>query len=207
MVAVITNESLKKELLAQEMPGNSAVQWLEEPTPSSGIDCLIDLLFEPGPARVQELVDSGANTVIVNDVSGTLDNLPPRFVRINGWPGFLAREIVEASANDDRDKATAELAFAGFGKKIEWTADSPGFISARVISMIINEAYLAIEENVSSREEIDIAMKLGTNYPRGPFEWAKLLGLKNINNLLEKLAEKHDHYKPSSLLIKEASGK
>ena len=207
MVAVITNESLKKELLAQGMREDPAVTWLEKPGSLKGADYLIDLLFEPGTERIEELVNSGANTVIVNDVTGTLDRLPPRFVRINGWPGFLTREIVEASAIDARDKAAAEEAFAGFGKKIEWIADRPGFVSARVISMIINEAYMAIEENVSSREEIDIAMKLGTNYPRGPFEWAKLLGLKNINNLLEKLAEKQVQYKPCALLVKEASGK
>ena len=48
--------------------------------------------------------------------------------------------------------------------------DIPGFISARVVSMIINEAYFALEEEVSSKEEIDTAMKLGTNYPYGPFD-------------------------------------
>ena len=42
--------------------------------------------------------------------------------------------------------------------------------------------FLQLGENVSTRDEIDTAMKLGTNYPFGPFEWAEKIGLKNIGN-------------------------
>ena len=69
-------------------------------------------------------------------------------------------------------------------KKAVTVSDEPGFIAARIISMIINEAYFAKAENVSSEKEIDVAMKLGTNYPFGPFEWARLIGIKNIYELL-----------------------
>jgi 3-hydroxybutyryl-CoA dehydrogenase len=93
---------------------------------------------------------------------------------------------------------------AVFNKKIEWVPDIPGFVTARVISMIINEAYFALDENVSSKEEIDTAMKLGTNYPYGPFEWAKAIGLKNVYDLLKHLAELNNRYTPSALLQKEA---
>jgi 3-hydroxybutyryl-CoA dehydrogenase len=65
-----------------------------------------------------------------------------------------------------------------------------------VVSMIINEAFIALGENVSTREEIDTAMKLGTNYPYGPFEWAELIGVENIISLLNKLSEKDNHYQP-----------
>ena len=42
--------------------------------------------------------------------------------------------------------------------------------------MIINEAFLALQEGVSTKEEINTAMKLGTNYPLGPFEWVEKIG-------------------------------
>ena len=71
--------------------------------------------------------------------------------------------------------------------------------------MIINEAYFAVEDNVSSKTEIDTAMKLGTNYPHGPFEWAGLIGNKNILALLQQLYVTDRRYKPSELLIKEAT--
>jgi 3-hydroxybutyryl-CoA dehydrogenase len=70
--------------------------------------------------------------------------------------------------------------------------------------MIINEAYFALEDGVSSKEEIDIAMQLGTNYPYGPFTWGRIIGLKNIYDLLLKMAEINSRYKPSALLEKEA---
>jgi 3-hydroxybutyryl-CoA dehydrogenase len=50
--------------------------------------------------------------------------------------------------------------------------------------MIINEAYLTLEEGIASREDIDLAMKLGTNYPYGPFEWADRIGLGNVVRVL-----------------------
>jgi 3-hydroxybutyryl-CoA dehydrogenase len=59
-----------------------------------------------------------------------------------------------------------------------------------VISTIINEALIALMEGVSTREEIDTAMKLGTNYPYGPFEWAEKIGMERVDSLLAQLREK-----------------
>ena len=73
--------------------------------------------------------------------------------------------------------------------------------------MIINEAWFAVGDEVSSREEIDTAMKLGTNYPFGPFEWGNKIGMQNILALLQRLYLTDSRYKPSQLLIKEASEK
>ena len=70
--------------------------------------------------------------------------------------------------------------------------------------MIINEAYFALESNISTKEEIDIAMKLGTNYPFGPFEWSKKIGLKKIYLLLNELSKQDKRYEPSTLLTNEA---
>ena len=68
--------------------------------------------------------------------------------------------------------------------------------------MIINEAFYALEEKISTMEEIDMAMKLGTNYPSGPFEWAEKIGIRRIYLLLEKLALKEARYTPSPALKK-----
>jgi 3-hydroxybutyryl-CoA dehydrogenase len=70
--------------------------------------------------------------------------------------------------------------------------------------MIINEAYFTVGEEVSSKREIDIAMKLGTNYPLGPFEWADKIGLSNIYKLLLKLSSIGTRYTIAPLLEKEA---
>ena len=81
----------------------------------------------------------------------------------------------------------------------------PGFITPRVISMIINEAYFALAEGVSTPEEIDTAMKLGTAYPHGPLTWGDKIGLQNIVTLLQKLSVAQPRYAPCEFLVQEAA--
>ena len=69
--------------------------------------------------------------------------------------------------------------------------------------MIINEAYYTFEDDVSTKKEIDIAMKLGTNYPFGPFEWSEKIGLKNIYDLLLQLSKTDSRYTICQSLKKE----
>ena len=71
--------------------------------------------------------------------------------------------------------------------------------------MIINEAYYTAQEGTASREDIDMAMKLGTNYPYGPFEWSERIGINHIYELLEAIYDDtHDErYKICSLLKQE----
>ena len=122
--------------------------------------------------------------------------------RINGWATFLNRSVWEIAGPAHEE---VEAIFKSFNVKINFVKDEPGFIAARVIAMIINEAYFAVEDNVSSKAEIDTAMKLGTNYPFGPFEWAAKIGNKNVLALLQQLYATDSRYKPSELLIKEAT--
>ena len=111
--------------------------------------------------------------------------------------------MAEVATNNERNKSAGEIIFTALRKKTGWVPDITGFITPRVVAMIINEAYFALEENVSTKEEIDTAMKLGTNYPYGPFEWGQKIGLKNILDLLNNLSTKEKRYQPASLLIKE----
>lgn len=139
--------------------------------------------------------------VLINSVIETLNQLklPKNVSRINAWPGFLQREIWEVASNNHPE---IENVFKSFSHKIIYVKDEPGFVSARVISMIINEAFFALGKEVSTKEEIDLAMKLGTNYPKGPFEWAEKTGVENIYNLLKKLSEKEERYLPAPALKK-----
>ena len=142
--------------------------------------------------------------VIISSVIETLQELktPVNVVRINGWPGFLQRQAWEVAGNIDEH---TRLVFESLGIRLHVVADEPGFIAARIIAMIVNEAYLALEDEVSSKKEIDIAMKLGTNYPAGPFEWGAVIGIENIHALLQKLNKESSRYKPAALLLKEAT--
>lgn len=203
-IAIIANDSLKTELLGLNPVMDAEIYWLTELVPLEGAACYIDLLFTMTTERVDLLKKLQPATIIVNAVDTTLQLLPEHFIRINGWPGFLKGTIVEAAGKNAEAKLNAEKVFTDLNKKIEWVPDITGFISARVLSMIINEAWFTLDEKVSSKEEIDTAMKLGTNYPYGPFEWGQKIGLKNIYLLLAELAKTSSRYEPAALLKKEA---
>jgi 3-hydroxybutyryl-CoA dehydrogenase len=66
--------------------------------------------------------------------------------------------------------------------------------------MIVNEACFALNEKVSSPAEIDIALKLGTSYPLGPFEWSKQVGSDRIIQLLTSLSKDNERYMPAPFI-------
>jgi 3-hydroxybutyryl-CoA dehydrogenase len=148
-------------------------------------DVYIDLTFEPSPERLKILSKLLPKPVLVNSVTVTLERIDPEFIRINAWPGFLKGDCLEAAASEEMQKKAGEV----FGGELVFVKDEPGFVSARIVAMIINEAYFTWEAGTSTKEEIDIAMKLGTGYPFGPFEWAQLIGVERVAELLNRLAE------------------
>jgi 3-hydroxybutyryl-CoA dehydrogenase len=134
--------------------------------------------------------------IFINSITKTLSAIKAKenVIRINAWQGFLEKEIWELAGSISLEVASI---IKTLNKKYITVNDEPGFVSARIIAMIINEAYFAKGENVSTEAEIDIAMKLGTNYPYGPFEWSGIIGLKNIYQLLKKLSETDERYLPA----------
>ena len=205
-LVVLADEILKEALLSNRITTGVELIWIDDVDKFAyklNADGCIDLLFDNTKERIELLKNFSSVPVIVNSVVETLGEINAPFIRINAWPGFLKRPVVEASCNDLHLKEKAEEVFNGLGKKPTWVPDEPGFITARVIAMIINEAWFALEEGVSTKEEIDTAMKLGTNYPYGPFEWGNQIGLENVYTLLEKLNAGNPRYRPAELMKKQ----
>jgi len=203
LVVLATNEQ-KIELA---VPTNDGVTWIEkedELPDHSSADLIIDLTYSNTPQRNALLAQLHPATVVVNAVADTLSEIDAAFVRINGWPTFLSAPVLEAACNNSEIRLKAEAGFKLLNRQLKWLPDEPGLVAARVVSMIINEAFLALEEGVSTKEEINTAMKLGTAYPYGPFEWAAKIGLANIAALLKKRSQIQPHYAPSALLVREA---
>jgi len=206
-LVVLANEQLKEELLSVGISESCKIDWInssKELSSYTDADAVIDLLFEQNGYDTSYLNDFLKKPFFVNSMNKTIAEIGLTAIRINAWPGFLKRNIAEVCCIDDVNKNEAEKVLSLLNRKTEWVPDVKGFISARVVSMIINEAYFALEENVSTKGEIDIAMKLGTNYPYGPFEWSKKIGLKNIAGLLSDLSKDEQRYQPANLLLKEA---
>lgn len=203
-VLVLADEIQRADLLAMPVEPDIRIEFALAPQPTARPDACIDLLFENDPGRIAWL-RSLECPILINAVHATLEDIGEKnMIRINAWPGFFGKPLVEAAAIDSAPKEAATALLQRMGRKVAWVPDVAGFISGRVISSIINEAFFALEESVSTAEEIDVAMKLGTNYPYGPFEWGQKIGLQSVFTLLQRLSAEQGRYQPSSLLKQRA---
>jgi 3-hydroxybutyryl-CoA dehydrogenase len=98
-------------------------------------------------------------------------------------------EVVDATATGDDALALAQELFESIGKAVVLVEDRPGLFLGRVVGGIVNEAMIAIADGVASADDVDLAMQLGVNYPRGPVEWGREIGGARIGRILKRLAQ------------------
>jgi 3-hydroxybutyryl-CoA dehydrogenase len=130
--------------------------------------------------------------------------------RIVGFATFFPlkdRKLIELAGGvrtHENALKQAEEFFQLLGKETVRVKDTAGLTFPRILSLIINEAARSLEEGVASGEEIDIAMRLGVNYPQGPLRWADQVGLDEVLAVLEGLEYEtgDDRYRPAPLLKK-----
>jgi 3-hydroxybutyryl-CoA dehydrogenase len=164
-------------------------------------DLLIDFDFELHPSAITNYKQC-KKPVLIASVLYTLQELQINhepIARFNHWNEFENKTLLEYAVTEKQTGQFEQL-FEQLHIPATQTADVTGFITPRILSLIINEAYLAVEENVSGRAEIDTAMKLGTNYPYGPFEWCERIGVEKVHSLLTKLSVTDSRYQPASQL-------
>jgi 3-hydroxybutyryl-CoA dehydrogenase len=98
--------------------------------------------------------------------------------------------LVELTAGTHTPQETrdgAEDFFAALGLHVEWVGDSPGLVLGRIVCQLVNEAAFALQKGIGSAADIDTAMRLGFNYPRGPLEWGDAIGLDHVLAVLDAL--------------------
>jgi 3-hydroxybutyryl-CoA dehydrogenase len=122
-------------------------------------------------------------------------------------PGAGSQLAWSPSANADPQwiaDATIWLGVLGF--QPQFIADTPGLVVARTIAMLINEAADAVQQGVCSEADADTAMKLGVNYPAGPFEWLADWNSSAVIALLDSLDDYYhgERYRVSPWLRKHA---
>jgi 3-hydroxybutyryl-CoA dehydrogenase len=165
---------------------------------SSIYDLIFDLSFDSQPERIavynQAIMQQ--KPIVVNAVWHSLSmaiaqysTLPLhcQLIGMNALPTFINRSLWEISLPDasPERKIFAEQVLANLGIKFHFTDDRVGMVTPRIVTMIINEAYFLWQEQGANKQDIDIAMKLGVNYPQGPFEWAANIGITNVIKTLE----------------------
>jgi 3-hydroxybutyryl-CoA dehydrogenase len=117
-----------------------------------------------------------------------------------------ATRIALSAAQDTSPRTLAEATglFQALGKDVSVIRDVPGMIVARTVARIIDLAHDAVAKGVATEEDIDTAMRLGVNYPLGPFEWSRRLGRGWAYDLLEELhlRDPSGRYAPSLALYR-----
>jgi 3-hydroxybutyryl-CoA dehydrogenase len=165
--------------------------------------------FKMGPFELMDLIGNDINFTVTKTVWESFFFDPrykPSFTQQRqveaGWLGRKTgrgyyRYDQEAGAVGSRQAAGPDEV----GK--QWAgADSMQMIVDRVVAMLINEAVDALHLGVASREDIDLAMTKGVNYPKGLLKWADELGPAKVLARLEGLQADYgeDRYRPSPLL-------
>jgi 3-hydroxybutyryl-CoA dehydrogenase len=196
LVVLGTDEQWDEITIATE-----GVDWVRAVTPFSFAEYSNATAFFILVDEVTKNFTSTDKTIFLNSVTIPLHklNTPPNVVRINGWPTFLQRSVWEIGGNIT---IAANDVLVKMNKQHVFVKDEVGFVADKTVAMIINEAFFALGDGVSTESDIDIAMKLGTNYPYGPFEWATKIGVKNIYNLLFELSKNDTRYTPAPSLVK-----
>jgi 3-hydroxybutyryl-CoA dehydrogenase len=209
-IAVLASGVLKEEM-KQKFVGNDVnIVWADsifELTAIKDAEAYFDLDFFYEEERIKALKKLLPASVFINSVVDALKKINQPFIRINAWPGFLQRPICEVSVLDEEQKKSPQSIFDQLNWQFRFVPDVPGMVTPRILAMIVNEAYYTLQDEVSTKEEIDIAMQLGTNYPYGPFEWGRRIGLKKIYDLLIELSKAETVYKVSEMLEEEAKNK
>ncbi|GAA3867550.1 3-hydroxyacyl-CoA dehydrogenase [Streptomyces sp. NPDC003631] len=116
---------------------------------------------------------------------------------------------IALSASQDTSHGTLAEAiglFQALGKDVSVIGDVPGMIVARTVARIVDLAHDAVAKGVATEEDIDTAMRLGVNYPLGPFEWSRRLGRSWAYDLLDDLhmRDPSGRYAPSLALYRHA---
>jgi 3-hydroxybutyryl-CoA dehydrogenase len=149
------------------------------------------------------LFTSNTSTMSPTEI-GSYTKRPDKVMAMHFFNPVHKMRLVEMVRGLETSQETVEkvkLVAERMGKETVTINEFPGFVTSRISALVGNEAFYMLQEGVGTPEEIDKAIKLGLNYPMGPFELGDLVGLdtrlNNLKYLHEKLGEK---YRPAPLL-------
>jgi 3-hydroxybutyryl-CoA dehydrogenase len=166
------------------------------------------VVAEADPERIE-----GEGFVAVKLEAGSLGARAPGEEGAVGFVALpdLARarlvEVVRGPRTDGRALGAAGRFFADLGKHVECVpGEAPGLVLGRIVCQIVNEAHFAVGQGVATAEDVDVAMRLGFNWPRGPFEWAEAIGPARVVRVLDGLSSElgAERYRVAPLLRRAA---
>ncbi|MEJ7876258.1 MAG: 3-hydroxyacyl-CoA dehydrogenase NAD-binding domain-containing protein, partial [Solirubrobacterales bacterium] len=141
--------------------------------------------YRMGPFELMDLIGVDVNLKVAQSFYS--QRAEPR------WEPHPIQEEMVAAGRLGRKAGRGFYSYEA-GRKVEERLRSTGeatdrAIFERIACCLVNEATFAVSEGVAKPDDVDTAMKLGLNHPRGPFEWREELGAARIVTTLDALAE------------------
>jgi len=141
--------------------------------------------------RPETILATNTSSISVTALAAATQR-PDRFIGMhfmNPVPAMPLVEVIRALQTSNATFETTMKLCEKLEKKPVAVADSPGFVSNRVLMPLINEAAFCVMEGVAAPEAVDSVVKLGMNHPMGPLELADFIGLDVCLDIMEVLFE------------------
>ena len=154
--------------------------------------------------RPEAILATNTSSIPITRIAASVER-PERVIGMhfmNPVPVMQLVEIIRGAQTSEETYATTKALAGKLGKTTVLSKDLPGFIVNRILIPMINEACFALQEGLATAEDIDTAMKLGTNVPMGPLTLADFIGLDTCLSIAETLHKGlgDDKYRPAPLL-------
>ena len=176
--------------LAEELRGAASLAGWTAMDPIDAAGEVPWLTIDCGAEDGDPPLEGGPNLMLCDRASLAMLDADGPSAGFHCLPPLDACRLVELTRSPGTSPLAAERAerfFATLGKHTEWVGDGPGLVLGRIVAQLVNEAAFALGEGVGSAEDIDAGMVLGLNHPRGPFEWAGLMGPEHAGAILAGL--------------------
>ena len=156
------------------------------------------------------VIFSSSITVTATEQSSWLRH-PERLIGIGALPTLSPGKLIEIAPtvhSNPESISRARNLIASLQRELAVVQDRAGMVMPRILCMLINEAAFALMENIATPADIDTAMKLGTNYPFGPVEWADRIGIRTVVSVLDAIYREtgEERYRTAPLLRHMAVG-
>ena len=187
-----------------------------EKLPHSDFDLLIEAVSENFALKSKLLADASQilkpEAIIASNTSSisltqlaVVTNRPDKVIGMhfmNPVPVMKLIEVIRSLTTSDETFQAISEVVDKIGKTMVASNDAPGFIVNRILMPMINEAVYTLYEGIATAEDIDTAMKLGTNQPMGPLALADLIGLDTCLSIMQVLHDgfSDSKYRPCPLL-------
>jgi 3-hydroxybutyryl-CoA dehydrogenase len=159
--------------------------------PAAGIATDAALLW-PSDGRPVSAVDS-----LIPDLT---------LIAVDECVDWTTASAVAVAGHDEAALSSAAGVLAAAGIAAYRIDDGPGLVVLRTMAQLASVAADAVRKGVATAEDVDTAMRLGTNYPIGPLEWADRFGTGRLVDFLDNMADYYgeQRYRPSPLLRRAA---